>query len=76
MVSAEIPSENSARPKFMTSRRVGDKIATSYTQCVTEGLSTGKTSYFCPIMMFNSRLRPFFFFFGLQYTARLKLSGI
>ena len=34
-------------PNLLTSRHVGDKITTSYTQCVTEGLSTGETSYFC-----------------------------
>ena len=47
MVSAETPSENNACPNLLMTRRVGDKITTSYTQCVIVRLSTGETSYFC-----------------------------
>ena len=38
MVSAETPSESSARSNLLMSRRVSDKITT----CVIEGLCTGK----------------------------------
>ena len=69
MVSAETPSENSARPEFIDESLCLIKSPRVF----STGENLHSLAFEITIITLYSRLRPFF---GLQLTARLKLSGI